>query len=105
MLATNSLRWVSARASSVELVVDLDALPPDPAVPLDPARRAALGEDYGLLVAAPPVAAAALTRQGFVAIGHARECGAAAPGVVWRLGGHTLDALTPAFSHFGEAGP
>lgn len=91
-----------ARASHLALVVDLDALPPDPALGgLDPATRAASGEDFGLVALAPPGAASALVERGFTLIGRAEERRApSGSDVVWRLQGRELPALVPSFSHF-----
>ncbi len=91
-----------ARASGVALAVDLERLPADPllsAVP--PAQRAAGGEDYGLLILAPPERVAALEQAGFAAIGGAGEWdGAGAPVVIWRQGGRRTQLDAEPFAHF-----
>ncbi|MCC6620103.1 MAG: thiamine-phosphate kinase [Deltaproteobacteria bacterium] len=93
-----------ARASQVDLVVDLDRLPADPLLAdVDARARAATGEDYGLAVLAPPDVAAALEGAGFVRIGHARapdRLGPDAGRVIWRERGLEVAPVRPAFAHF-----
>ncbi|PIE65740.1 MAG: thiamine-phosphate kinase [Deltaproteobacteria bacterium] len=91
-----------ARASEVTLVVDLDRLPADPLLAgVSAVARASGGEDYALVVLAPPERVAKLVAEGFAPIGEARQSrGGDPPGVLWRLGGRPVDpALTP-FEHF-----
>lgn len=91
-----------ARASGVRLEVELGGLPDDPVcAELSAEERAAGGEDYGLVVLAPPEREAALVAAGFTAIGHARESGAQPEGepVLWRRAGRVV-TLPRAFSHF-----
>lgn len=93
-----------ALASGLVLEVDLAALPDDPALDVGPLARARTGEDYGLCVLAAPDLVEALAARGFVAIGRAidraKEVGAAAATVLWRLGAEPIDPPTPAFGHF-----
>ncbi|MCB9734508.1 MAG: thiamine-phosphate kinase [Deltaproteobacteria bacterium] len=91
-----------ARASGVALVVDLERLPDDPVcAELSAEERAAGGEDYGLVVLAPPDAASALEAAGFAAIGHAVESSAQPGGapVLWRRAGRAV-TIPRAFTHF-----
>ena len=93
-----------ARASGLALMIELDRLPDDPAVgALSPAQRAATGEDYGLVVLAPPSCSAALMERGFVLIGRADEGPDRRHGVIWRLDGVEQPAPTPSFAHFEMA--
>jgi len=95
-----------AAASGVDLVVDLDRLPADPTIlGVDPRARAAGGEDYGLVVLAPPERVADLVAAGFAPIGHAAPHEArAATGaaVIWRLHGEVVAPVRPAFRHFHD---
>jgi thiamine-monophosphate kinase len=93
-----------ARASGVALRVDLDALPSDPAAPTSPLERAASGEDYGLVILAPPEVAVRLAARGFHSIGLALEP-STSPAVHWHLEGRALGPLSPSFAHFGEVRP
>ena len=93
-----------ARASRLTLVVDLDQLPADPALNgLSPAQRAATGEDYGLVVLAPPSCRAGLVARGFTAIGRADGGPDRGHGVIWRVGGVEQPAPAPSFAHFETA--
>ncbi len=90
-----------ARASGLSLVIDLDRLPDDPAVSaLSPTQRAAMGEDYGLVVLAPASCKDALVGHGFVVIGRADEGPDHDHGVIWRVGGVEQPAPNPSFAHF-----
>jgi hypothetical protein len=71
---------------------------------MSPLERAASGEDYGLVVLAPPPAANRLLSHGFSALGEARAS-SGAPSVRWLLGGRELPRLAPSFTHFGESLP
>jgi thiamine-monophosphate kinase len=100
-----------AGASGVYLHIALDRLPPDPLLAgvggLEPAARAAGGEDYGLLVTVPPGQVPIFEARGFHAIGEARApaVSSADPGAVsWSLDGAPIPAPTPSFSHFPGAG-
>ncbi len=95
-----------AAASGVRLVVDLAALPADPAlVGVEAATRAAFGEDYGLVVLVPPALEATFAARGFGAIGAARAPevseGQGGPGVVWRDGARDV-WVAPDFEHFAR---
>lgn len=98
-----------AAASGVVLAVDLDRLPPDPALASVTARqRAAWGEDYSLVVLVPEPHAPAFEARGFSAIGRALPVTGqtslhAAPGVIWRLHGREVDPVEPGFHHFGSS--
>jgi len=95
-----------ARASRLDLIVELDALPFDPAlIGVEARARAATGEDYGLAVLAPPAVAEALAREGFAAIGRAapaKGVGGQPGRVIWRERGHEVAPVRPAFVHFGS---
>lgn len=88
-----------ARASGLSLVVDLDALPADPALSgVSADARACGGEDYGLAVLVSPALASRFATQGFVAIGHAAPP-APSPVTYLRAGRTTQLAALP-FTHF-----
>jgi thiamine-monophosphate kinase len=91
-----------ALASGVSIRVDLDALPPDAALAhLDATARAASGEDYSLLVTAPPRCGGELARLGFVRIGAVEATvPGASPGVVWGRGDGAIVQLEPDYKHF-----
>ena len=93
-----------ATASGLGFVVDLAALPADPALAgVEAATRAALGEDYGLVVLVPAALEAAFAARGFCAIGEARAptwpAGPDTPRVVWRDGAREV-RVAPDFEHF-----
>jgi len=98
-----------AAASGLVLAVDLDRLPPDPALAtVDPRQRAAWGEDYSLVVLVPEPHVPTFEARGFAAIGRALPADGqsplhAAPGVLWRLHGHDVDPVEPGFHHFGSS--
>lgn len=89
-----------AKASGVDLVVSVDALPPLPAsVELDLAGRLAGGEEHELLSLAPPSCRASFEARGFAVIGEAVEA-SHAPTIRWTQGGKLL-ALSPrTYEHF-----
>lgn len=91
-----------ARASGVELVVELLELPEDPALAgVDTRARAAGGEDYAFVALAPPPVADVLVARGFFRLGHAQLADAhAGPRVLWRRAGEAVSAPTPGFVHF-----
>ncbi len=90
-----------ALASSVDLVVDLGALPVDAAISdLSPADRAASGEDFGLCVLAPPELVEGFAQRDFVAIGEAVEKaeGRSSAAVIFRVHGRAI-RVEPSFAH------
>lgn len=88
-----------ARASDLTLVVDLDALPEDPALSgVSADARACGGEDYGLVALVPPALASRFAAHGFVAVGHAVPP-TASPVTYLRAGRPTQLAALP-FTHF-----
>ncbi len=93
-----------ARASALDLDVDLDLLPADPHAPLSALARAASGEDYGLVILAPRASVDRLSALGFVALGKASPS-SGAPSVRWHHEGRELPRLAPSFTHFGESLP
>lgn len=98
-----------AAASGLALAVDLERLPPDPALAaVTPHQRAAWGEDYSLVVLVPEPHAPTFEARGFSAIGRALPVAGqtslhAAPGVIWRLHGREVDPVEPGFHHFGSS--
>ena len=89
-----------ALESDLALEVDLDALPHDLALTIDPIERARTGEDYGLVILAPSALVPQLEPHGFAPIGRARPAGSDGPRVIWRLAGEELGPLAPSFGHF-----
>lgn len=89
-----------ALKSDLVLEIDLDALPPDPALTIDPIRRARTGEDYGLAILAPSSLVPRLKSHGFAPIGRAHPVGSTQARVIWRLAGRELGPLAPSFGHF-----
>ncbi|MEZ4265148.1 MAG: thiamine-phosphate kinase [Myxococcota bacterium] len=88
-----------ARASGVHLVVDLDALPADPALPdASPDARVCGGEDYSLVALVSPDRASQFVDYGFAAIGHATA--PAATPVSYLRAGRPTQLLTRPFIHF-----
>ena len=99
-LATDAPRL--AEASGLQLLVDLDHLPEDPACAGASADQRALGgEDYALLVLVPPAARGDFEAEGFATVGHASPVPAGqAPGVVWQRAGAVTTLDGHAFEHF-----
>ncbi len=90
-----------AEASGVTIELDLDRLPEDRALTdVSPVARAAGGEDYGLVVTAPPTLGDGLARLGFTRLGTVRIRAEDGARVRWTLGGRTIPHPTPDFEHF-----
>jgi thiamine-monophosphate kinase len=89
-----------ARASEVDLVLDVALLPPLPAgVALDEEGRLAGGEEHELMVLVSPSCEERFTARGFVRIGYAEAC-AAAPEIRFVRRGAPV-VLTPRpYEHF-----
>ncbi|MCB9727550.1 MAG: thiamine-phosphate kinase [Deltaproteobacteria bacterium] len=88
-----------ARASGLTLVIDLDALPEDPALPgatVD--ARVAGGEDFGLVALVRPEDVSRFAAEGFVELGGAEAAGAEP--VIYLRGGRPTRLSARAFTHF-----
>jgi len=103
-----------ARASGVDLAIELGRLPEDPALRsigdellMTAVDRAAAGEDYGLVVTVQPSLAAVFVAEGFIDVGEAVESDPGRPAgeVHWYLNGVPIAQPVPAFTHFPDPRP
>ncbi len=95
-----------ARASGVDLMVDVEALPDDAALlDVPPKQRLLGGEDYALLLAAPELVASALKELGCAQIGRAvTAANVRESTVLLRRSGEVVAAIDEApFHHFPDA--
>lgn len=93
-----------ARASGLELELELEALPADPHCGrATPDERAAGGEDHGLLVLVPEARREAFAEAGFVGLGRARTpAEGRTAGLRWRRAGRPATLRASAHGHFGR---
>ena len=89
-----------AEASCLDLIVDLDQLPPLPSpIELDLEQRLAGGEEHDLMVLVPPGLRGTFESRGFIWIGEARTS-TGEPVVHWLQSGRTVELNPRPFEHF-----